>query len=106
MDCPIVLFPAGTIGTTQYYAPCACLKVCDFAKCKYRQNGFIIKIQSVGATTTNSVAILGKKCGASMPLVTASTNAVVTNANLTAGQIYTVIPTTVDNVLRGVVQGL
>jgi hypothetical protein len=106
MECPLVLFPAGILGTTQYYAPCACLGICELAKCKYRQNGFIIKIQAVGTTTTNAVAILGKKCGGSMPLVAASNNAVVTNADLEAGQVYTVIPVTVDGVLRGVVQGI
>jgi hypothetical protein len=52
------------------------------------------------------VALLGKACGASMPLVAASNNAVVTNADLEAGSIYTVIPVTVDGVLRGVVQGI
>jgi hypothetical protein len=61
MECPLVLFPAGVLGTTQYYAPCACLGICELARCKYRQNGFIIKIQAVGTTTTNAVAILGKK---------------------------------------------
>lgn len=106
MECPLVLYPAGELGTMQYYSPCACIGVCDLAKCKYRQNGFIIKVQSIGATTTNTVAILGKKCGASMPLVAASTNDPVTNANLTAGSVYTVVPATVDGVLRGIVQGL
>jgi hypothetical protein len=106
MECPLTLFPAGVLGTTQYYAPCACLGICELAKCKYRQNGFIIKIQAVGTTTTNAVAILGKKCGGSMPLVAASNNAVVTNADLEAGSVYTVIPVTVDGVLRGVVQGI
>ena len=106
MECPLILCPAGTLGTVQYLSPCACMKLCDMAKCKYRKNGFIIKIQAVGSVTTNTVNILGKKCGASMPLVAASNNALVTNANLTAGNVYTVIPTTVDGVLRGVVQGL
>jgi hypothetical protein len=106
MECPLVLYPAGVVGTTQYYAPCECLKVCALAKCKYRTNGFIITVQSVGATTTNAVAILGKACGASMPLVAASNNAVVTNADLVAGSVYTVIPVTIDGVLRGVVQGI
>ena len=106
MNCPLTVFPAGVVGTVQYYAPCECMKVCEFAKCKYRRNGFIIQVQAVGATSTNTVALLGKKCGASMPLVAASTGDVLTNANLTAGQIYTVIPMTVDDVLRGVVQGL
>jgi hypothetical protein len=106
MNCPLAIFPSGVIGTVQYYAPCECLKVCEFAKCKYRKCGFIIKVQSVGTVTTNTVAILGKKCGASMPLVAASNNAVVTNADLTEGDVYTVVPTTVDGILRGVVQGL
>jgi hypothetical protein len=106
MDCPLVLFPAGIVGTTQYYAPCTCLGVCDLAKCRYRKNGFIIKIQAVGTPTTNTVALLGKKCGASMPLVAGSNNAVVTNADLTADSVYTVVPVTVDGVLRGVVQGI
>jgi hypothetical protein len=106
MECPLVLYPAGTLGTAQYYSPCACIGVCELAKCKYRQKGFIVKIQSVGATTTDTVAIIGKKCGASMPLVAASTNDPVTNANITAGSVYTVIPVTVDGVLRGVVQGI
>lgn len=106
MDCPLVLYPAGTLGTTQFYAPCACISVCDLAKCKYRQNGFIVKIQAVGATTTNTVAVLGKRCGGSMPLVAASNNAVVTNADLTAGEVYTIVPATVDGVLRGIVQGI
>jgi hypothetical protein len=106
MECPLVLYPVGVVGATQYYAPCACLKVCEYAKCKYRQCGFIIKVQAVGSTAANSVAILGKACGASMPLVAASNNAVVTNADLEAGSVYTVIPVTVDGVLRGVVQGI
>lgn len=106
MECPLILYPSGVVGTVQYYAPCACMGICELASCYYRQNGFIIQVQSVGATTTDSVAILGKKCGGSMPLVAASNNAVVTNANLTAGSVYTVIPTTVDGVLRGVVQGI
>ena len=106
MECPLTLYPSGVLGTTQYYAPCECLGVCELAKCKYRQNGFIIKVQGVGTTTTNTVAILGKKCGASLPLVAASNNAVVTNADLTAGEVYTVIPVTVDGVLRGLVQGI
>lgn len=106
MDCPLVLYPSGTLGTVQYLAPCACMKLCELASCKYRRCGFIIKVQGVGAAATNTVSILGKKCGASMPLVSASANALVTNADLTAGSVYTVIPTTVDGVLRGVVQGL
>lgn len=106
MNCPLILYPSGVLGTTQYYAPCSCIGVCELAKCRYRQNGFIIKVQSVGASATDTVAILGKKCGASMPLVAASNNAAVTNAELTAGSVYTVVPTTVDGILRGVVQGL
>jgi hypothetical protein len=106
MECPLTLYPSGTLGATQYYAPCACLKVCELAKCKYRQCGFLVKFQGVGTVTSNTVAILGKKCGASMPLVAASNNAAVTNANIVAGTVYTVIPTTVDGILRGIVQGL
>ena len=106
MECPLVLYPAGSLGTVDYYSPCACLGVCDLAKCKYRQNGFIIRVQAVGATGTNTVSIIGKKCGGSMPLVAASNNALVTNADLTAGSVYTVVPATVDGVLRGVVQGI
>lgn len=106
MDCPLILYPAGVIGTTQYYAPCACLKVCEYASCKYRRSGFLVTVQSVGATTTDSVAILGKGCGASMPLVAASNNAVVTNADLVAGSVYTIVPVAVDGVLRGIVQGI
>lgn len=106
MECPLVLYPSGGLGTSEYYAPCACLGICELAQCKYRQHGFIIKVQAVGTPTTNTVAILGKKCGGSMPLVAASNNAVVTNADLTAGEVYTVIPVTVDGILRGVVQGL
>lgn len=106
MQCPLILYPSGTIGTVQYYAPCACLKVCDLAKCKYRKCGILVKFQSVGATETDTVAILGKKCGASMPLVAASNNAAVTNTNVVAGTVYTVVPTTVDGILRGIVQGL
>lgn len=106
MECPLVLYPAGVLGTVQYLAPCACMKLCDLAKCKYRSKGFIVKIQAVGTTTTNTVNILGKRCGASLPLVAASTNALVTNADLTAGSVYTVIPTTIDGVLRGIVQGI
>jgi hypothetical protein len=106
MECPLILYPAETLGTVDYYAPCACMSICDFAKCKYRRNGFIIKVQAVGTVTTNTVAILGKKCGASMPLVAGSNNALITNADLTAGNVYTVVPTTVDGVLRGIVQGV
>lgn len=106
MQFPLILFPSGTIGTTDYFAPCECLKVCDFAKCKYRRNGFVVKFQAIGTVTTNAVVILGKKCGASMPLVAASNNSVVTNANLTAGDLYTIVPTTVNGILRGIVQGL
>lgn len=106
MECPLTLYPSGVLGTVQYLAPCACMKLCELAKCKYRSNGFIIKVQAVGTTATDTVSILGKKCGASMPLVAASTNALVTNANLTAGSVYTVVPSTVDGVLRGVVQGI
>ena len=106
MDCPLIIFPSGTLGTTDYYAPCGCYSVCDYAMCKYRKCGFIIKVQSVGTVTTNSVALLGKKCGASLPLVAASNNAVVTNADLTAGSVYTVVPANVDGILRGIVQGI
>lgn len=106
MNCPLTLFPSGTLGTVQYLAPCECMKLCEFAKCKYRKSGFIVKVQAVGTTATDTVSILGKKCGASMPLVSASANVLVTNADLTAGNVYTVIPTTVDGVLRGVVQGI
>lgn len=106
MECPLILYPSGTLGTVQYLAPCACMKLCELASCKYRRNGFIIKVQSVGTTATDTVNILGKKCGASMPLVSASANALVTNADLTAGNVYTVTPVTVDGVLKGVVQGL
>lgn len=106
MNCPLVLYPSGVLGTTQFYAPCECLSICDLAKCKYRKCGFIVKIQGVGTPTTNAVSILGKKCGGSMPLVAASNNAVVTNADLTAGEVYTVIPATIDGILRGIVQGL
>lgn len=106
MECPLTLYPAEVLGTVEYYAPCACMSICALAQCKYRRNGFIVKVQAVGATGTNTVSILGKKCGASMPLVAASNNALVTNADLTAGNVYTVVPATVDGVLRGIVQGL
>ena len=106
MECPLTLYPSGVLGTVQYLAPCACMRLCELAKCKYRSNGFIIKVQAVGTTGTNTVSILGKKCGSSMPLVSASANTLVTNADLTAGSVYTVIPSTVDGVLRGVVQGI
>lgn len=106
MRCPLTLYPAGTLGTVDYLSPCDCMGVCELAKCKYRQKGFIVKVQAIGATTTNTVAIIGKKCGASMPLVAASNSALVTNADLTAGNVYTVVPTTVDGILRGIVQGI
>ena len=106
MECPLILYPSGTLGAMQYYAPCACLKACELASCKYRKCGFLVKFQAVGTVTAQTVAILGKKCGASIPLVAASNNAAVTNANLVAGTVYTVMPVTVDGILRGVVQGL
>lgn len=106
MNCPLIIYPSGTLGTTDYYAPCECIGICELAKCKYRKNGFLIKVQALGDTEANAVAILGKKCGSSMPLVAASDNAPLTNAELTAGDVYTVIPATVDGILYGVVQGL
>lgn len=106
MECPLILYPSGVLGTTQYYAPCACMKVCEFASCKYRRCGFLVKVQAAGSNAAYAVSILGKKCGASMPLVAASDNSVLTNADLEAGQVYTIIPTNIDGILRGVVQGL
>lgn len=106
MNCPLVLYPAGTLGTVQYYSPCECTKLCQYTKCKYLRCGFLVQFSAVGATSTDTVSLLGKKCGGSMPLVAESTNALVTNATITAGQVYRVIPSIIDGVLRGIVQGV
>lgn len=106
MKCPLVVYPVGTLGTVEYYAACECMSMCDYTKCKYRQSGIVITFASIGTTTTNTVNITGKSCGGSFPLVAASDNALVTNADLAAGQTYTIVPTYVGGVLRGVVQGL
>lgn len=106
MNCPLILYPSGSLGTVQYYATCECMKVCDYTECQYLRNGFLVKFQAVGATTTDTLAIIGKKCGGSFPLVLASTGALATNAAITAGNVYTVIPTFSNGVLRGVIQGV
>lgn len=106
MNCPLILYPAETVGTVQFYAPCECLKPCDFAKCKYFKKGFLVQFQAIGATSTDTVSIVGKVCGGSFPLVTESTGALLLNSGITAGTVYKVVPSIVDGILRGVVQGL
>jgi hypothetical protein len=69
MNCPLIVNNSGTLGTVDYLAPCECLKLCEYTICKYRKCGFLIQIQSLGATTTNTVNLLGKACGGSLPLV-------------------------------------
>ena len=106
MNCPLTLNSAGTLGTVNYLKPCECLKLCDMTKCKYRQNGFLVQVNSLGATTTNTVSIEATACGGSMPLVAASTGALVTVANLTVGNVYRIFPSNVGGILRGIFEGL
>jgi hypothetical protein len=106
MNCPLILNFTGTLGTVDYFRPCECLKLCDLTKCKYRKCGFLVQFSALGTVTTDTVAIQAKACGGALPLVAASNNALVTNADLTVGAIYKVTPVTVDGILKGVVQGL
>lgn len=106
MDCPLVIYPVGTLGTVDYMAPCECVKLCTYTTCHYRRCGFLITIPSVGATATNTISITGKACGGSFPLVAASTGDLVTNSAVTAGGTYRVTPVVVEGVLRGIVAGI
>jgi hypothetical protein len=106
MNCPLILNNAGNLGTVNYLKPCECLKLCDLTDCKYQQCGIIIQINSVGATGTDTVSIQASACGGSMPLVAASTGALVTVSQLTAGNIYRVYPQNINGILRGAVAEL
>ena len=106
MDCPLIIYPSGELGTVQYYAPCECTKLCEYTSCHYLKCGFLIQVNAIGATAANTVNLLAKACGGSMPLVAESTGDLITNANLTAGTVYRVYPARVGGILRGVVQGL
>ena len=61
---------------------------------------------SKGGTETNTVSLLAPRCGGNLVLVAASTGALVTESELTAGTVYTVYPSTVNGILRGIVQGI
>jgi hypothetical protein len=106
MNCPLIVNFAGSLGTVDYFVPCECLKLCEYTKCQYRQCGFLIQFQSLGTTTTNTVNLVGKACGGSLPLVTNSTGELVTIANLTVGTIYRVYPTSINGILRGIVSSI
>lgn len=106
MDCPLILYYAGTLGTADYLAPCDNCRMCAYTTCKYKECGFLIQPMSLSSTTTNTVQLLGKSCGGSIPLVSASNGALVTVADLTAGTIYRVYPSTVNGILRGIVSSL
>lgn len=106
MNCLLTLYSAGTLGTVDYYSPCECTRLCSYTTCEYRKCGFLVQIPVVGSTATNTVALLGKACGGSLPLVAESTGALVTNSTLTAGTIYRIYPTFIGGILRGIVQGL
>ena len=106
MDCPLTLNNAGILGTVNYLKPCECLKLCDLTECQYCQCGFLVEINSVGATTTNTVCLQATGCGGSMPLVASSTGALVTVADLTVGSVYRIYPSNIGGILRGIVEGL
>ena len=106
MNCPLVLNFTGTLGTVDYLAPCECLTLCILTSCKYRKCGFLVQVNSKGGTETNTVSILAPRCGGNLVLVAASTGALVTESELTAGTVYTVYPSTVNGILRGIVQGI
>lgn len=106
MECPLTLNLAATVGATNYYAPCGCVGVCELASCKYTKCGVLVTFTALDATGTNTVYIVGKKCGASAPVIIASTGAIATNAGLTAGTIYKIYPQTINGVLRFVVADL
>lgn len=106
MNCPLLTYYIGTLGTVDYLAPCECLKLCEYTSCKYRRCGFLVQAQSLGTTTTNTLNLVGTACYGSMPLIKASDNALVTNADLTAGTVYRVYPVSVSGILKGVVQGI
>lgn len=106
MQCPLVLYQSGSLGTVDYFAPCECLKLCEMTACKYTKNGFLVQFNTAGSTATNTISIVGKACGGSLPLVAASNGEVLTNANITAGSTYRVYPVMIGGVLRGIVQGL
>ena len=106
MNCPLVVNNSGTLGTVDYLVPCECLKLCEYTTCNYRKCGFLIQIQSLGSTTTNTVNLLGKACGGSLPLVSESTGQLVTVSSLTVGTIYRIYPSAINGILRGIVAGL
>lgn len=103
--CPLVLNLQGSLGTVDYHAPCGCVTMCELTVCKYTQKGLLVKFNAIGGTATNTVNIVAPKCGGSMALVNQA-GALVTNATLTAGTVYTVFPQRINGILRGVVAGL
>lgn len=106
IPCPLIVNPAGTLGTLCVYAPCGCIKLCDLTACRFSRCGLLVKFASIGATTTDTVSIQGTMCGGTLPLVAESTGDLVTNSQLTAGTVYTVYPQRINGILRGVVAGL
>ena len=106
MNCPLIANFAGSLGTVDYLIPCECLKLCEYTACNYRKCGFLVQFQSLGATTTNTVNLVGKACGGSLPLVSNTTGELVTVADLTVGDIYRIYPVSVNGILRGVVASL
>lgn len=105
LDCPLVLNLKGSLGTVDYHAPCGCVSLCELTACKYTQKGLLVKFSAIGGTAANTVSIMAPKCGGSMVLVTQA-GALVTNAQLTAGTVYTVYPQRINGILRGVVTGI
>jgi len=55
MDCPLILYYAGTLGTADYLAPCDNCRMCAYTTCKYKECGFLIQPMSLSSTTTNTV---------------------------------------------------
>lgn len=106
MNCPLIVYKTGTLGTVDYLTPCECLRMCQYTSCNYRKCGFLIQPQSLGTVTTNTLNLVGTYCGGNIPLVTASTGALVTNADLTVGTVYRIYPTSISGVLKAIVEGL
>lgn len=106
MKCPLSLNSVGNLGTVNYLKPCQCIKLCALTACKYRRCGVLVQVNSLSATGTDTVSIQASACGGSTPLVAASNGALVTAADLTAGNIYRIFPTSVDGILRGIVEGI
>jgi hypothetical protein len=99
-QCVYTAVLGAVVGTVQYYGVYG-VKLCTLLD----KGSFNLKVPASGATGTNTVSVV-TCCGGTFPLVTASTGALVTVADLPTGTVWTVSISKVNGIPKGVVSGL